>query len=673
MKSIWYIYKTDLQSVFTTPKLALLVAALMLLPSAYAWINIKAVWDPYSNTAGIRVAVSNDDEGAEVQGKAINVGEDTVKNLKKNPKLGWVFVSRKEAERGVKYGDYYAYLLIPKDFSKKLTSILEVNPQQPVIEFGVNEKINAVAPKIASSGASGITSQISQAFTKTVGDAIFSGFHTAGVELQQKLPSIQNAEIRILELEQALPQIEEMGNKAIELEQKLPDIRQKAQKIIGLKQRIPDIQKAGDSILKVEASLPLVQEAGDKIVDLQGKVADMQRTTAIMTEIETNLSAIEENIKQAIENAKAANDSQADTSGNQEQLARLQEDLVKIHDTIRTIRADLQQRVDQVVKGINAAASFVENDLPAVEQKIHQAATFVRNDLPKLEDDIRKAADLVQEKLPAFEDAVHKVADFARNDLPSFEQKIRNAADQIRKFQGSVNIGDVISFLMHDPQKESSFLANPISLHTKRIYPIPNYGAAMTPLYTMLALWVGGTILISSLPVDVRNSERVYRNHHIYFGRLLTFLTVGVFQAVIIALGNLFLLHVYIVDKLWFVLLAVFISMVFVVITYTLRSVFGNIGNGMALIFLVLQISSSGATFPVSMTSPFFQKISPFMPFTHAVSMLREAVGGMIPEIVIQNALALSVFIIICFGIALLLKRSLSQEVVLNRGDSKLD
>ncbi|HLO12615.1 MAG TPA: YhgE/Pip domain-containing protein, partial [Pseudoneobacillus sp.] len=147
MQKIWHIYKTDWVNIFRVPTVLFLIVALMVLPSAYAWINIKSMWDPYSNTSGIKVAVTNEDTGAELKGKRINVGNEIISTLKANHKLGWVFVKQDKAVHGVKSGKYYAYLLIPKDFSQKLTSILEINPQKPKIEFGVNEKINAVAPK----------------------------------------------------------------------------------------------------------------------------------------------------------------------------------------------------------------------------------------------------------------------------------------------------------------------------------------------------------------------------------------------------------------------------------------------------------------------------------------------------------------------------------------------
>lgn len=651
------MYTTDWKNIFSVPTVALLVVGLMLLPSAYAWFNIKSMWDPYGNTSGIIVAVANEDEGAVVSltKQQINVGEETIKNLKKNKKLGWVFVDKEEAIRGVKHGDYYAYLIIPKDFSKKITSILEENPEKPQIVFGVNEKINAVAPKIAATGATGVTAQISEAFIKTVGDGIFSAFYKAGVELEKDLPSIFSVENQIFELEKALPQIEEMGRKAIELEGKLPEIHEKGQQIIALEQRIPDLDQVGESILKVEASLPLVKDAGEQVLVMQERLNEIARTTAIINDVVTQITEIETQIKQVMESVNEAN--QSDT--NSEQLTLLYNELMDIHAIILNTRTDLQQKVDQVTSGINTAADFVKDVLPTVEQKIHKAADFVRNDLPKVESDIREAADLIRTKLPAAEQAIHKAADFARNDMPGFEEKVRNAADRLRQFKSSVNIYDLIEYLKHDPNKESSFLAKPILLKTERIFPIPNYGSAMTPFYTMLALWVGGTLLVSSLRVDVEDVESQYKHYQIYFGRLLTFLTISILQAVIVSVGDMYLLHVYVADKLWFLLFSIYISTVFTIIIYTLCSVFGNIGKGLSIILLVLQISSSGATFPVSLTPSFFQTLHPFMPFTYAVSILRETVGGMIKAVVIRDTLYLLVFVGISFLLALALKRPL--------------
>ena len=395
---------------------------------------------------------------------------------------------------------------------------------------------------------------------------------------------------------------------------------------------------------------------------IQDKLSDLNRVNEIVTQVGANLTEMETNINQAIErSAQAA--TQTETSENQTKLTALHEDLVSLHNTVMQARVDFQQKVSKGEQIINSSANFMKNDLPTIEKKIHQAADFVRNDLPAVESDIRKAANLIRTKLPELEAAVHKAANLARNDLPGFETQIRSTADKLRRLKGSVNVNDLIQFLKHDPQAESSFLSSPVLLKTKRIFPIPNYGSAMTPFYTMLALWVGATFLIASLRVDVVDNTQQYKSYQVYFGRLLTFLTIGILQAVIVSLGDLYFIHTYAVDKLWFVLLSILIGSVFVIITFTLCSVFGTIGKGLAIILLVLQISSSGATFPVSTTSAFFQMIYPFMPFTYAVSMLRETVGGMVVDVVIRDVSYLLVFATVSFLLALVLKKPLSQRL----------
>lgn len=661
MAKIWHIYKTDWKNIFKVPTVIMLIVALILLPSAYAWVNIKSMWDPYGNTSGIKVAVVNEDTGADIRGHNINVGNSTVKNLHNNDKLGWTFVNRRDAKKGVEKGKYYAYLIIPSDFSKKLASILEANPQKPKIYFGVNEKINAVAPKIATSGASSVTAQISKAFIEMVSNAIFSAFFKAGIELEKNLPSIHNVEAQIFRLEEALPEIHEMGNKAIELEGKLVEIERVGQKITELEQRIPDIQKAGDSFLMLEASLQRIDEIGERILILDDKIMNIQKTIGIINEVIKNLSVIETEIKQALDRTKETE--MTETQTNNDELNQLYNELQNIHLNIQNTHEGLQQKIDDINKGLDMTADFIRNDWPTIEQKMMRAADFVRTDLPKLIENIRKVSNFVKTTLPQVERIVHKAADLARNDLPGFEAKIRNAADKLRKFEGSVNLNELIQLLKHDPKKESSFLANPIQMETKRIFPIPNYGSAMAPFYTMLALWVGATLLISSLRVDMEKPEENLNDYQLFFGRLLTFLTIGFFQAIIVSLGDLYLIQVYAADKLWFVLFSIFISMVFIIITYTLCSVFGNVGKGLVIIFLVLQISSSGATFPVSLTSSFFQKLNPFMPFTYSVSMLRETVGGMVHEVVVKDTLFLLVFAATSFLIALLLKKPLRNWI----------
>ncbi len=191
MKQIAEIYKQDWRNLFKVPVAIFLIVALIVLPSIYDWVNVAAVWDPYSNTSGIKIAVTSKDKGAEIEGKAINIGDDVIESLKSNTKLGWTFVDEETALEGVKHGDYYASLLIPEDFSQNITSILDGKIHRPEIKYTVNEKINAVAPKITEKGATSVTSQISENFMETLSTTVFTRLKELDEAFEAELPAIR--------------------------------------------------------------------------------------------------------------------------------------------------------------------------------------------------------------------------------------------------------------------------------------------------------------------------------------------------------------------------------------------------------------------------------------------------------------------------------------------------
>ncbi|MFD2617856.1 YhgE/Pip domain-containing protein [Terrilactibacillus laevilacticus] len=655
MSKILHIYQLDWIKMCRTPSILVLVLGLIFLPSAYAWINIKALWDPYSHTSGIKVAVINEDQGAKIQGKTIHVGDEIIDKLKHNHNLGWEFVDRETGEDGLKEGSYYASILIPKNFSTDISSILKDHPKKPELKFSVNEKINSVAPKVATSGATTITTEIRQAFIKTVGKALFTEFNKVGLELKQDMPLFLHTKNQINQLEDALPQIRKMGQEAILLEKKLPEIKAKGQKVILLENRLSDIDRAGDTILKVEDKLPLINEAGDQIMAIQNKVDRMDRAAGLVNhQVSSNLSEISEALNDEIRRLQQITASNQEITGNQQELESQYTELQDIRNEIQAVSQGLDQRLTKAASMLQSTSQFMSQDLPTVEQKIHRAANFVRNDLPKLEQDVRRASDLVRTKLPQVEQVIKRAANFARNDLPTFEKDVHTASNKINQFSNNMNLNDAINMLMHDPQSHSEFLSNPITLKTERVFPIPNYGSAMSPFYTVLAFWVGATLLISSLPTRVEDQKHLYTPRQKYLGRLLSFLSMGLAQAAVVSLGDIYLIKTYIVNKGLFFLLCLLSSLVFITITYTLCSLFGNIGKGLSVIILVLQISASSGTFPVSMTPSFFQTLSPFLPFTYAISMVRESVGGVVAHIVVQDVLILLLYLIISLGIALI-------------------
>lgn len=245
--------------------------------------------------------------------------------------------------------------------------------------------------------------------------------------------------------------------------------------------------------------------------------------------------------------------------------------------------------------------------------------------------------------------------------FPNARAKITEVADKIRALEEQGDLDKIIRLMKNDPNAESDFLAEPIFLEEHQFFPIPNYGSAMAPFFTAMSLWVGGLILVSSLIVDVPGKDR-YKSYEAYLGRFITFWLLGLMQALIVTSGNLFLLKTYVTHKIFYILFAFIISTTFVVIIYTLVSVFGNTGKVVAIILLVMQLGASGGTFPIQMTPDFFQNIHAFMPFTHALGLFREAVGGIIWPLVWKHIAWLVGYIVIFLFIGIKLKATINKN-----------
>ena len=863
MKKIWDIFRIDWRRISRSKAAIILIISLMFLPSLYAWFNIKALWDPYGNTEGIKIAVSNDDSGISISDKEVNVGEEIIEKLQENESLGWTFVSKEKADKGVRNGDYYASLYIPEDFSENLSSVLSEEPKKAEIIFTVNDKINAITPKITATGATTITNQVREQFVGTVSTALLTTFDRIGIALKEDLPTIRKLENKLYQLKDALPKISAFGKQAIELESQLPAIQEKADKVIALPQYIPAINQVGEGILKLENALPTLKQAGERIVVLQeqipqiresaGKLKDfneqfdqvalllentitqankaidviaavqsqltnieqittnseeyvtivedfareingsfdiianalklnmtivnntatsvvkiletmqnqpnsnqttdqlnellsqqasllnvqntyvqalvnqggdsnvlqsllqknkntqslvsslvlkvqsenrniqdmyndavkIQQLTAdmlnnfegtylpavrqLLTNLQNDLQTAESIVQEMQKQLPNIADLLSNTSGiivnANETLEKYQAALPKFEEKVQAATNFINNNLDDAIAGIDAAASFYSNHFDDIEAGIQKGSGFVQNELPGIEEKLQSAVQLVEEKMPIIIEAVKTASALSQSELPQLVKTVTNATGKLTEMKESMNLEEVIDLLRRDVATDSDFLSNPIELKEEILFPIANYGSASSPFYTTLAIWVGALLLVSILSVDVKMPKKMYKPHHFYFGRGLTFLGIAIVQTTIVAVGDIFLLGIDVHARTAFILFSLIISFVFTTIVYTLVSIFGNIGKGIAIILLVLQISSSGGNFPIEVSSSFFQHLYPFLPFTYAVNLLREGVGGVIWQNAIQYIIVLLFFAALFIVIGTVLKKPLMEVV----------
>lgn len=710
MKNSWNIFKTDIQNISRNWVAAILIGGLVFLPSLYAWLNIYASWDPYSKTDQLPVAIVNEDVGAKVQGQRLNVGNELIDTLKNNQDMKWSFTSRKIAMEKVEYGDYFAVIIIPKNFSEKLASVVSDNPQKADIEYYVNEKINSIAPKITEKGATFIVQKVSSQFISSVNGVIFDLFNDLGIEIEKDLPDIQNFENYVFKMEQDLPHIhnlltgvqkdassaqsiitqatsmlpraEQITTEGLSSIERTIDFLTKAQNRLNEMapqvendlEKVSKISKSTNQFLQSVQNVPLDFTELDRVKD----DLDSKMTSNIQT-----VDAISKDLNWLKEVSNSSNESSVEA--NNEEQTKLDDAIDKTNElkaflqeaqtNTRTIDTLVKDKEQQLQKTLNDLQQIAQNTSVQLDAFINEYKNTIE---PTVLSEVAKAKKTLgnaKEMLTSIQSTLPEVAhtlnnadahlkegkitlDQALAQYPYINDKVKQVADRIRKVQGETNINEIIQLLRNDPQAERSFFEEPIVLNENKLFPIANYGTGMTPFYTVLAIWVGCLLLISLLATDA-NHERNVSARSVYFGRLFTFSAIGLFQALIVTIGDIVLLGVNVKDSLWFILFGFLISFVFMSIVYTLVSVFGDVGKALAIIMLVLQIAGAGGTYPVVLLPEFFQAINPGLPFTYAVDIMREAVGGIVWQRAIRDA-----SILLLFSLAFLLFGTFFKEKI---------
>lgn len=703
MKNIFRIYISDLQNIITNWVAIVVMLGLMILPSLYAWFNIESSWDPYANTKSISVAVVNKDKAAVFKGQSINVGQELVNKLKINKNIGWKFVDEKEAEKGVKYGKYYASVMIPEDFSYKILSITRDKQEKPTLIYSVNEKSNAVAPKITSKGVTTVQNEVTKTFVKTVNGIIFEIFNKLGIELEKGKPKLKDLMNMIFYVNDKIPQINASIDKLEKGAITLEEFIEKINKDIPLiKDTINRALSAGD---KTKLFLSKSKEGINNVAPYikQDLIIAKKINNTAEVLIEEGVGGIEKNSQQAKEDLVASKNKLTNVKEILNSTLELVDIINKdkkniiLNDFENRIK-DMKERVNNKIENINTVIASIDRDekvsvevlnrlknkangidsilkqiIEDFNPKIVPSINNVLNDLIVVADNTIQLLKNANENLPEATELLDKGYTGAekgikgikilKSNLPSIERSIGEVSNKLKTLDDDKRLNEIIKLMKNNAKIESDFISNPVEIKENRIYPIPNYGSAMAPFFTTLSLWVGALILVSILSVDVKDIKGVkkLKVHEKYFGRYFTFMTIGIFQALIVTLGDIYLLKVYVSNKPIFILFSIFISIIFSMIIYTLVSLFGNVGKALGVILLVLQISASGGTFPIEVTPGFFQRINPLLPFTYAVSGMREAVGGVIEGILLRDIVILLIYFTLSILLALLLKKKLEK------------
>ena len=714
MKQIIEIFKSDIKEIFRKVNTWIIIIGLIFLPSMYAWPNILSSWDPYSHTNNIKVAVISEDEGATVEGKNVNLGESLITNLKGNKNLDWQFVSSKQqAENGVKIGDFYASIVIPKSFSSDITSITRGELKKATIEYTVNEKINAISPKITNSGASALANTIGKNFVEVANGVIFEKLHEAGVKFEENLPAIEQVKEKINNLNDNFSHYENSLNELIgkvdrgynvlnTIQGTLPEIDRAATNSIMLANKtnvtIKNIENFNQIMLKnINTQFDKVIEISGEVVKvaelIQKKPTNPEETKAKMKALDSRFEAAEKRLDIAKDIFEYLN-SLSDQNLFQKQLTKIntmESDITKLR--------SLNKKIYSNIDNYDAISTKVKADFLTISKRVNynsidfkkklntEVAPLVKRVLTNADTKIRNVSSVIsraQAQIPTINakisEAEVKIQTVQgkllklQGEMPEIKEKVQKLTGIVNKADGEIDTNALFNLLKVDYKQQAEFFANPVQLKENQLYHIKNYGSAMTPFYTVLSIWVGALLMSSLLTTKVEDEENKYKPYQKYFGRGLLFMIISLLQTLIITLGDMYLLGTQANSPYRFVIYALLISLLFSAIIYTTVCLLGNVGKAVCIILLVLQIGSSGGTFPIQMTSRFFQILYPKVPFTYSIGLLREAVGGVyIPAVNRDMKILLTYLVITLVGGAILVSlKARSAKLSRERERSKL-
>lgn len=704
MKNILAIFKADVRGLVKNVLALIIIIGLCILPSLYAWFNIYSNWDPYANTGNIKIAAYSEDEGYTGEdGTVQNMGGKILDNLKENTAIGWTMVnSGEEAIEGVKSGDYYAAVVIEKDFSYKMFNMFAEGFANPGITYYENEKKNAVATKITDTAVSTLQQSIDAQFVDVVIRTVFEQTNNVSGEI-------------------------ETNNK----------IKEFTDKLTAVNNNLITYETTIESLISANKELTTsVGKAQDEIDSLKGQVdTGIDDVTGVQNGISTtrtSLSDFNAKVKESVAQIESSLDKVASDLENTtvtDDVRKMADDMIQTMKDVNTLKKEAL-KLEAVIKGIKLPSDYdkeTQDALNAIGSVIGNADDIreVINGLG-----ITDAADKVTSRIEAelakktdsVEDAVRTCKDYASNMRNMFTNSLMPQIDGILAnteqilatvntllesinttlentgtiFDGMVStIGSTNQSLEQmqviiqgvseklksvtelfngttedervqalrklmsgDPDTYGEFFSEPVKIDTVEVYPIANYGSAMTPFYTVLALWVGALLLTALVKVkaEPKNLQGV-KLHQLYFGRYLLFFVLGQIQALVVVLGDIYLLHCQILDKGLFWFTASLTSFVFTLLVYSLTLSFGDIGKAVAVVIMVIQIAGSGGTFPIELLPSVYRNIYIFFPFPYAINAMRETIGGMYGNMYVKSLLQLMIFAVAALVLGLVIRK----------------
>lgn len=632
VNNMFQIAKNDIKSAFSHPLVIITLIGIIILPSLYANLNIMACWDPYANTDHLEIAVANSDQAATYGNITLNVGNEVVKELKKNDKFDWTFVSESDAREGVKSGRYYTAMIIPKNFSSNIASIDSDKPQPATLEYLVNEKTNPVASRMSDAASKELQRKVSNHIVKVL-----------DVMAVEKLTILKTA----------------LASGSSKLNSGAAKVSSGASQVSSGSEKL----KKGSKELK---------KGSKKLVKGSEKVSKGSKQLSVGSK------EFAEKSKKLSDGAKKLSDGASKAKYGADEVNK---------------GADA---VSKIAKGSNIPDPVVKKVIVDGSEKVSQVSGEVSNGLGELSSGGSEVASGTNKLVAGTQKAAKGTIKLANGTNQVAQGGVKLADGSTQLADGGVKLADGAVALASGSSKLATASANalltasdsldgitsidkdylgdyfysPVILKKNTLNHIKHYGSEVSPFYLILSIWVGCIVTCVMIKMRFLNDER-YKPIEVYFGKMGFFLVMVLLQTTITMIWACSL-GIEIENMHLFIFSMYVVGLVFMFLMYSLVSIFGLVGEGAAIVLLVLQISSTGGIYPVEVMPAFFKAIHLYLPMTYAITMIREACLGLYLPNYVHAISMLLIYPVVMFIIALIIKGAGRIDKKVNYVEEKL-
>ena len=641
--------RAEWKHLFSNKILLISMAVISFIPILYSGFFLGSIWDPYGQTKNLPVAFVNEDKGASLNGKSLNVGESVEKKLKDNHDLGWEFVSKQQADEGVNSGHFYAVVTIPSDFSQKAASITESEPQQAVINFTTTPAKNYIGSLVSNQAAAKVKSSVSEQITQAYAKGILENLDKLGIGLdaaangastlhdglgrlqsgtQAYVGGVKQLAVNQQSLAGGLAQLSDGSRKLQaglgQLSNNLPTESQLSQLSNGMKQLQSGINQLNASVRNPSPALVAQQNkvettAQTLVQTMRASESDLLTAGGTLQALSTQAAASGSD-STTISSSQISNISQAFTKTKAiiAQTGTLREDLQTLKQQLSAQQTQLQAGVSVLNNGVNQltpnaitafngynSVRFANNQLLAGSASLTNGLSEAKSGSQKL----ANGASLLESRSGALIDGTSQLASGA----DTLANKLADASNRIK--------------IQPTGATTQQQIANPVKSEMTEKGNVPNYGYALSPYVLSLSLFVGTLVLNVIYPIRKTFSEQESAIRW-WLSKASVAGMAAFMQATILMLVMVFFLGLTPEYPAHFIGAIYLTSFAYMSIVSLLVIVLDNPGRFLAMVLLVLQLGSSEGTFPIQTANGFFQAINPLVPMTYSIRALRQAISG---------------------------------------------